>query len=185
MKGLVLKLPLLSVILVFSACSSSVWLVRSGESDGVVGYKNFSSQEDLISALNKTIPCPSWKITSDELRSSNYSYTTYLPVTTYSHGTVGNQFSYNSLNYSGTHTTQVPVQNVGTTYWREAAYQCLGAADKPMNSSNRAPSQVKAIPKLGSKESCKNMCTSLESGNFLKDGETIESCQKDCSSKKP
>ena len=108
-----------------SSCASA-WVVRTDENGGVVGYKSgaWASQSTIDEKVRSAVRCPNnYRVVSDELRSNQFTYTTYETVNTVGRGTASNMYG-GRVNYQSQYSSSVPVQNVGTEYWREMTYIC-------------------------------------------------------------
>jgi hypothetical protein len=132
MKLLVRGMNLLMIILVVSACAGAdVWVVRSTPNGGTLGYRSENSKQESKDELNYKFAkaaeglcgIGNWETVEDQMRSKEYTYTAYKTVTS---TTTANAYANNGASAHGSErtTSSVPVQETGTTYWREATIAC-------------------------------------------------------------
>lgn len=129
------KWTMLISLLFLNGCGTA-WVKSQYQDGGVIGYRGFNSNEGASAAIRNLINCGNYEMVSDELKSSEFQYSTITPVTTNSqfNGSVNNAYGSQIGSYSAenTQTTYVPTTGVGTAFWREFTYHCT--------SSNRSPS---------------------------------------------
>ncbi len=111
------------------------WVISQRPDGGVVGYQGYSSVESATKDVRQLIPCPSYSMVSDDLKSERYQYTAIQNVNTQSSAQVVGPGGFYYA--SGSQTQQVPVTQNGVRQWREFTYSCSEVSNS--SSSLRVP----------------------------------------------
>lgn len=159
---------------------ASAWVVHQSDEGGVIAYKNYTDADKATAAVTALIHCPNgYSPVSDELKSSNYTYTAYQPVTSYgtSSGTINSPYG-GSYSYSGhdQRTAYIPTTQVGTSLWREFTYRCGSTSTVVSQPTDPYRSLSERIKAAGAPSSCAQECNALADRGGLKKGVTADEC---------